>query len=272
MTGRAHPASRDIRPQRHAEPSGRASPRQIMVVAAAREIRDEEVVFVGMRLPLLGFAVAKATHAPRAVGLFENGVIRDTPPAGALITMGDPPNIAGAVMCTTLLEVMSHLQGGRVDVGFLGGAQVDRFGNLNTTWVEEGGRRVRLPGSGGAADIAALSRRTVVIMQHERRRFPERVAYLTSPGYGTGGPWRDEVGLVRGGPSRVITSLAVLGFDAGSGEMLLESVHPGVTVDDVRGQTGWNLRVAGPVGTTPEPSAEELAVLRRFDPDGTWTG
>ena len=242
-----------------------------MVVAASRQIRDGEIVFVGMRLPLLGFALAKATHAPRAIGLFENGVIRDTPPAGALITMGDPPNIAGAVMCTTLLDVMGHLQRGRADVGFLGGAQVDRFGNLNTTWVEEGGRRVRLPGSGGAADIAALSRRTVVIMQHERRRFPERVGYLTSPGFGTGGAWRREVGLVRGGPARVITSLAVLGFDPDSGEMVLESVHPGVTVDEVRAHTGWELRAPAQPPTTAEPSAEELAVLRRFDPDGTWT-
>jgi len=249
-----------------------ATRRQIMVVAAARQIRDAEIVFVGMRLPLLGFAVAKATHAPRAVGLFENGVIRDTPPAGALITMGDPPNIAGAVMCTTLLDVMSHLERGRVDVGFLGGAQVDRFGNLNTTWVEEGGRRVRLPGSGGAADIAALSRRTVVIMQHELRRFPERVGYLTSPGYGSGGAWRREAGLPRGGPARVITSLAVMGFDPASGEMVLESVHPGVTIGEVRAHTGWDLRAAARPDTTAVPTAEELAVLRRFDPDGAWTG
>lgn len=248
-----------------------ATRRQIMVVAASRQIHDGEIVFVGMRLPLLGFALAKATHAPRAIGLFENGVIRDTPPAGALITMGDPPNIAGAVMCTTLLEVMSHLQRGRVDVGFLGGAQVDRFGNLNTTWVEEGGRRVRLPGSGGAADIAALSRRTVIIMQHERRRFPEWVGYRTSPGYGTGGAWRRDAGLPRGGPARVITSLAVLGFDPESGEMVLESVHAGVTVDEVRAHTGWDLRTPPRPAVTADPSVEELAVLRRFDPDGTWT-
>jgi glutaconate CoA-transferase, subunit B len=252
--------------------AGAATRRQIMVVAAAREIRDGEVVFVGMRLPLLGFAVARATHAPRAIGLFENGVVRDSPPVGPLITMGDPPNIAGAVMCTTLLDVMGHLERGRVDVGFLGGAQVDRFGNLNTTWVDEGGRRVRLPGSGGAADIAALSRRTVVVMHHERRRFPERVGYLTSPGYGTGGRWREEAGLRRGGPARVITSLAVLGFDAGSREMVLESLHPGVTVDDVLAETGWPLRVPARPATTPEPAADELAVLRRFDPSGTWTG
>jgi glutaconate CoA-transferase subunit B len=249
-----------------------ATRRQIMVVAAAREIRDGEVVFVGMRLPLLGFALARALHAPRAIGLFENGVVRDSPPAGPIITMGDPPNIVGALACTTLLDVMGYLQRGRVHVGFLGGAQVDRFGNLNTTWVDQDGRRIRLPGSGGAADIASLAQRTVVIMQHERRRFPARVSYLTSPGYGTGPRWRHAVGLVRGGPARVITSLGVLGFDPESGEMVLESVHPGVTVEEVRAHTGWDLRVSPALRTTPAPTPEELEVLRRFDPEGIWTG
>jgi len=246
--------------------------RQVMVAAAAREIRDGEVVFVGMRLPLLGFALARALHAPNAVGLFENGVVRDTPPVAPIITMGDPPNIAGALACTTLLDVMGHLQRGRVDVGFLGGAEVDRFGNLNTTWAQDGERRVRLPGSGGAADIAALSRRTVVIMHHERRRFPERVRYLTSPGYGSGAGWREAAGLARGGPGRVITSLGVFGFDPGSREMVLESVHSEVTPEEVRAHTGWPVRVSPALHTTPEPSREELAALRRFDPDGMWTG
>jgi len=246
--------------------------RQVMVAAAAREIRDGEVVFVGMRLPLLGFALARALHAPNAVGLFENGVVRDTPPVAPIITMGDPPNIAGALACTTLLDVMGHLQRGRVDVGFLGGAEVDRFGNLNTTWAQDGERRVRLPGSGGAADIAALSRRTVVIMHHERRRFPERVRYLTSPGYGSGAGWREAAGLARGGPGRVITGLGVFGFDPASREMVLESVHAGVTLDEVRAHTGWPVRVSPVLQTTPEPSREELAGLRRFDPDGMWTG
>ncbi len=252
--------------------AGGATRRQVMVVAAAREIHDGEIVFVGMRLPLLGFALARALHAPRIIGLFENGVIRDTPPAAPIITMGDPPNIVGALSCTTLLDVMGHLQCGRVDVGFLGGAQVDRFGNLNTTWVEEGGRRTRLPGSGGAADIASLARRTVVIMQHERRRFPARVGYLTSPGYGTGGRWRQEAGLPGGGPARVITSLGVLGFDRDSGEMVLERVHPGVDVDEVQAHTGWELRVSPDLRTTPEPTPQELGALRQCDPDGTWTG
>lgn len=256
----------------HAASVSGATRRQVMVVAAAREIHDGEIVFVGMRLPLLGFALARALHAPRVVGLFENGVIRDTPPAGPLITMGDPPNIVGALACTTLADVMSHLECGRVDVGFLGGAQVDRFGNLNTTWVEDEGRRVRLPGSGGAADIASLARRTVILMPHERRRFPERVGYLTSPGYGTGGAWRQQVGLARGGPARVITSLAILGFDHESGEMVLESVHPGVTVDEVQDHTGWDLQASPSLGTTAEPTRDELAALKRFDPDGTWTG
>src|SRR5207302_1201282 len=163
---------------------------------------------------------------------------RTPPPAAPIITMGDPPNIAGALMCTTLVDVMSHLQRGRVDVGFLGGAEVDRFGNLNTTWAEDRGRRIRLPGSGGAADIAALARRTVVLVHHERRRFPERVRYLTSPGFGTGRGWRETVGLVRGGPGRVITSLGVFGFDPESGEMVLESLHPGVTLEELRAETG----------------------------------
>lgn len=253
-------------------PAGGVTRRQVMVAAAAREIRDGEVVFVGMRLPLLGFALARALHAPGAVGLFENGVVRDSPPLAPIITMGDPPNIAGALACTTLVEVMSHLQRGRVDVGFLGGAEVDRHGNLNTTWAEERGRRIRLPGSGGAADIAALARRTVVIMHHERRRFPERVRYLTSPGYGTGRGWRETVGLVRGGPARVISSLGVFGFDPASGEMVLESLHPGVAFEEIQAQTGWPVRTAPDLRETPEPTSEELGVIKRFDPDGMWTG
>jgi len=252
--------------------TGAITRRQVMVAAAAREIRDGEVVFVGMRLPLLGFALARALHAPRAVGLFENGVIRSSPPVAPIITMGDPPNIAGALMCTTLVDVMSHLQRGRVDVGFLGGAEVDRFGNLNTTWAEDRGRRIRLPGSGGAADIAALARRTVVLVHHERRRFPERVRYLTSPGFGTGRGWRETVGLSRGGPGRVITSLGMFGFDAESGEMVLESLHPGVTLEELRAETGWPVRAAPDLRETPGPTREELDAIRRFDPDGLWTG
>ncbi len=244
---------------------------ELMVAAAAREIGDGEVVFVGMRLPLLAFCLARSTHAPRAVGLFENGVVRDSPALAFLITMSDGPNVAGALWCTAMRDIMALLQAGRVDLGFIGGAQIDRYGNLNTSYVGAPGAATRLPGSGGGGDIASLSRRHVVIMAHERRRFVERVDYVTSPGFGDGGDWRSRVGLPGGGPAAVITTLGLFRFDPASREMVLASVHPGVSVEDVRAQTGWPLATAPVVTTTPAPTAAELAVIRRFDPEGFWT-
>ncbi len=245
---------------------------ELMVAAAAREIQDGEVVFVGMRLPLLAFCLARSTHAPTAVGLFENGVIRDSPALAFLVTMSDGPNVTGAVWCTEMREVMGLMQAGRVTLGFIGGAQIDRFGNLNTTYVGGEGRTVRLPGSGGAPDIASLARRHVVVMAHERRRFVERVDYVTSPGHGTGGDWRARTGLPGGGPSAVITTLGLFRFDPVTREMVLASVHPQATVDEIRAQTGWPLRVAAGLDVTPPPTSRELAMIRRFDPDGFWTG
>lgn len=242
-----------------------------MVVAAAREIRDGERVFVGMRLPLLGFAVAKELHAPAAVGIFENGVIRDWPALESIFTMSDPPNVARALCCGGLIDVMSLLQSGRVELGFIGGAEVDRFGNLNTHWVEENGKKIRLPGSGGAADIATLAGRCIIIMNHERRRFPPRVHFVTSPGYGEGGDWRERNRLAGGGPSRVITSLGIFSFDPVMREMVLSSFHPGFTVEEIQKETGWPLRVSPDVGETPPPSADELMAVRKYDPKGVWT-
>jgi glutaconate CoA-transferase subunit B len=236
--------------------------RELMVVAAAREIRDREVVFVGMRLPLLGFALAKATHAPQAVGLFENGVIRDRPAESFIYTMGDPPNIAGAVACLGLIEVMSLLQQGRVDVGFLGGAEIDPDGNLNTTQTRPGGRLVRLPGSGGAGDIASFAGRTILLMEHEPRRFREHVAYITSPGH--------YPGRRRGGPATLITTLGV--FDLRGGRFGVQTLHPGVTAAAVRQATGFPLQVADDVPATVPPSPEELAYIHQADPHGFWTG
>ena len=258
---------------------------ELMVAAAAREIRDGEVVFVGMRLPLIAFVVAKKTHAPNAIGLFENGVVRSTPAPELIYTMADPPNLLGATQCLDMLGVMSLLQSGRVDLGFLGAAEVDRFGNLNSTQV--GGERgrdaratagedagatkiVRLPGSGGACDIACLAKRFVVLMEHSNRRLPERVSYITSPGNGEGAGWRTRVGLPRGGPAAVITTKAVLRFGE-NGEAYLASTHPGVTVDDVVANTGWKLRVAGEVSETVPPSAAELGAIREYDKKGFWT-
>ena len=278
---------------------------ELMVAAAAREIRDREVVFVGMRLPLIAFVVAKMTHAPNAVGLFENGVIRATPAAELIYTMADPPNILGATQCFDMLSVMSLLQSGRVHLGFLGAAEVDRFGNLNSSQVggvsrtfvgghglsraDNGantngalapganGERpmaksgvTRLPGSGGACDIASLAQRFVVLLEHSKRRLPQRVSYVTSPGYGDGLGWRERVGLPRGGPSAVITTKCVLRF-SNDGEAFLSTVHPGVSVDDVVANTGWKLRVADNVTDTPPPSEAELRAIREYDAQGFWT-
>jgi len=243
---------------------------ELMVATAAREIRDGEVVFVGMRLPLIAFVVAKKTHAPKAIGLFENGVIRSTPAPELIYTMADPPNIQGATQCLDMLGVMSLLQSGRVHLGFLGAAEVDRFGNLNSTEVQGPNGAVRLPGSGGACDIASLAHRFVVLLEHSKQRLPERVSYLTSPGNGDGHDWRRRVGLLRGGPSAVITTKAVLRFGE-DGEAFLASVHPGVGMDDVLESTGWPLRCAKQVNETAEPSALELQAIREYDKEGFWT-
>lgn len=246
---------------------------QLMVTAAAREIRDGDVVFVGMRLPLLGFQLAKNTHAPQAVGVYELGIIRDTAVPEPILTMGDLPTLYQAQWLADTADLMGLLQQGLVDVSFIGGAQVDRYGNLNTTYVGDlDGRFTRLPGSGGACDLASLAQRHIIIMKHEKRRFVETVDYITSPGYGRGGNWRGEVGLPRGGPSAVITTLGVLRFEPGSNEMVLTAVHPGVTAADVRANTGWRLKIAADLATTPAPTAAELALIRQYDPQGFWTG
>jgi glutaconate CoA-transferase subunit B len=244
---------------------------ELMVAAAALEIRDGEMVFVGMRLPLLAFLVAKRTHAPNAIGLFENGVVRETPAPELLYTMADPPNLLGATQLGQMLDVMGLLQQGVVDVGFLGAAEVDRFGNLNSTWARSGSEDIRLPGSGGACDIACLAQRTVVVLDHARHRLVERVTYVTSPGYGTGNNWRRTQGLpARSGPSAVITTLGVLRFGSDR-EAFLASVHPGVQVEEVLANTGWALRVADALVETPAPQEAELAAMRELDPHGFWT-
>jgi glutaconate CoA-transferase, subunit B len=247
------------------------TPAELMVTAAAREIRDGETVFVGMRLPLIAFMLAKQTHAPSAIGLFEAGLERDRAALEMLYTMADPPNIVGACRATGLWEVMSHLQRGEVDLGFIGGAEVDRHGNLNTSSIGDPLHpQVKLPGSGGAADIAALSRRFVTVMQHERRRLRERIDFVTSPGFGDGPGWRSRVGLTGGGPSALITTLAV--FDFRHEVATLRSYHPFTSVLEIEQRTGWTLGDVGEAAPTPVPTRDELAIIRTYDPAGFWTG
>lgn len=249
------------------------SPQELMVAVAAREIADGELVFVGMRLPVLAFAVARSTHAPTALGLYEVGLMRAAPPEAFLGTMGDPPNVAGALWATRMSNVMALLAQGLVDLGFIGGAEVDRFGNLNTSYIgDHMAPTVKLPGSGGGADIAILARRWVTLMSHERRRLVERVSYVTSPGNGDGTPgWRVRNGLPGGGPSAIVTTLGVFRFPPGGGEAFLASVHPGHSAAEIRAETGWELKVAPDLTETLAPTARELEQIRLFDPSGFWT-
>jgi glutaconate CoA-transferase, subunit B len=246
---------------------------ELMVAVAAREISDGDLVFVGMRLPILAFGVARNTHAPNARGLFELGLMRDQPARSFLATMGDPPNVVSALWATRMSNTMALMAQGEVDLGFIGGAEVDRFGNLNTSYVGDPSRpAVKLPGSGGGADIAILSRRWVTLMSHERRRLVDRVSFVTSPGYGDGSPrWRERNGLRGGGPAAVVTTRCVLRFPPEGGEAYLASVHPGVTQEQVQAETGWPLETAPDVVETPAPSDAELTWIRRLDPDGHWT-
>ncbi len=243
-----------------------------MVACAARELADGDVVFVGMRLPLLAFALAKATHAPAALGLFENGVMRDTAPRGRTVTMSDPANLDGALWTGPMRTVMALLGAGRVDAGFLGGAQIDRHANLNTTRIGTA-PAVRLPGSGGGCDIASAARRLLVVMAHEPRRFVERVDHLTSPGYGDGPGWRERVGLPACASVTLITTRAVFRATEATGAFGLVSLHPGETLPGVVAATAWAWPEASgaAVAETEQPGADTLSALRSLDPDQVWT-
>jgi glutaconate CoA-transferase subunit B len=239
---------------------------ELMVIEAARALRDGDCVFVGIGLPNLACNLAKRLHAPSLQMVYESGVFGADPERQAL-SIGDPCLVTGAASVTSLSDVfLFFLQRGHIDVGFLGGAQVDRRGNLNTTAIGGYSRpAVRLPGSGGASDIATLAKRVFIIGRQTRRTFVERVEFVTSAGYLEGGA--RPAGAPGQGPQLVVTDLGVYHFV--NGEMALTSLHPDVTADEVRSHTGWDIVVPDNVRTTPEPSPEELRVLREdLDPKG----
>ena len=187
-----------------------------------------------------------------------------------LYTMGDPPNQLNAAWTTGLIPVMSQLQRGRVDAGFIGGAEVDRFGNVNTSYIGDFAKpTIKLPGSGGAADIAAMSKRFLVIINHEKRRLVEKVDYITSPGFLGGGEERAKAGL-QGGPCAIITDRAILRPHGPDNEMHLASIHEGHSVEEVRENTGWDLKILPQLVETPPPSREEMAALHEIDKEGFW--
>src|SRR5919205_1187187 len=209
------------------------TPAEMMTAVAARELRDGEVVFVGIGLPNLACNLARATHAPNLVLIYESGAI-GAMPERLPVSIGDPALVTGSLMVSSMADVFqSLLQNGRIEVGFLGGAQIDRFGNINTTVVGEYGHpKVRLPGSGGAAEIAIHARRTLVIARLDRRAFPERVDFITSPGQCSKGRRRSEYGMPGAGTTRVITDKAILEADQNTGELVLAALYPGVDMGE----------------------------------------
>jgi len=237
--------------------------REMMIVAAARETNDGDKVLVGVGLPMIAASLAQKTRAPNLILMFEPGII-DAKLVRLPKAVGDPSIVAGSASIIGLYDMFAYyLGGGLVDVGFLGAAQVDRYGNINTTVVGDYEKpKVRLPGSGGANDIASLAKKLIIIMPHERRNFAERVDFITSPGFLSGYSKRQEVGLSGGGPKTLITDKAVFGFDAESKEMILKTRHPKVTLEEIQEAIPWKLKLAEDVHETEPPTEEEIWILR----------
>jgi glutaconate CoA-transferase subunit B len=245
------------------------TPAEMMAAVAARELRDGEVVFVGIGLPNLACNLARATHAPNLVLIYESGAVGALPER-LPVSIGDPSLVTGSLMVCGMADVFQCLlQNGRIQVGFLGGAQIDRYGNINTTVVGAYAHpEVRLPGSGGAAEIAIHAQRTVVISRLSRRAFPETVDFVTSPGHRAHGHSRRELGMPGAGPVKVVTDKAILEADQTSGELVLAALYPGVTAEEVHGGVGWPLRHRPTVGNVAAPTDQELHLLRQvLDPD-----
>jgi glutaconate CoA-transferase subunit B len=249
--------------------TGAWTPAEMMIVASSRQLAGERVCFVGVGPPNIACNLARRTVAPDLELVYESGVFGAVP-ARLPLSIGDPTLVTGAALVTNQFELFAYyLQAGLIDVGFLGASQIDRYGNINTTVIGEYERpKVRLPGSGGACEIAINAKKVFVIMPQSRRSFVERIDFTTSPGH-LGGKRPDGWGA---GPSVVVTNLAVYRFDESSGEMEVASLHPGVTAQDVRDNTEWEIGVPGDVPATAEPTGEELRLIRQeLDPEGAYT-
>jgi glutaconate CoA-transferase subunit B len=241
---------------------------ELLTINAARLLRDGDVVFVGVGLPNLACNLARNTHAPNLVMIYEAGVI-GAQPARLPLSIGDPTLVSGATSVCSMYDIFAfYLQRGLVDVGFLGGAQIDRYCNINATVVGDyASPKVRLPGSGGSMEIAAWANRCYIITPHQIRRFPEKVHFRTSAGFLDGKAQRDAAGLRGAGPQAVVTDLGILEPDQ-DGELVLTALHPQKTVEQVRQNTGWDIKVAPKLSVTENPSDEELRILRsELDPD-----
>jgi len=249
------------------------TPSELMVIVAARELKDSESVLVGVGIPNLAANLAMRLQAPHLNLVYESGAVGSNPTRMPL-SIGDPCLVTGAKsVCSMYEQFAYYLQGGRIDVGFLGGAQIDKYGNINSTVIGSYKTpKVRLPGSGGACDIASNVKKIIVITPHEKRRFVEKVDFRTSPGFLDGKQSWKGLKLQGGGPYAVITDLCTMKFDESTGEMTLVSLHPGVTLEKVQENTPWKLKTSEKIAQTPAPTEKELTVVRALDPDRTYLG
>ncbi len=241
-------------------------PTELMALVAARQIIDGEIVFIGTGVPLIAGLLAKFTHAPNITLVFETGII-GSQPLRTVLFIDDNPCHDGALSITNLCRIFSDQQRGYYDLGMLGAAQIDRYGNVNTTVIGDYDQpRVRLPGSGGGNDIGSSARRLVIMAKLERRRFVSKLDHLTTPGYLNGGQSRMEAGLMGGGPIAVITDKCIFGFDEITKEIVLDSIHQDVTVEEVKREISWELKVPSQPKVTELPTEEEIELLRLLDP------
>ncbi|MEW6241518.1 MAG: CoA-transferase [Chloroflexota bacterium] len=244
---------------------------ELMIVNAARLLRDGDVVFVGVGQPNLACNLAKRTHAPNLTMIYEAGVI-GAEPARLPLSIGDPTLVSGALSVCSMYDIFTlYLQRGNVDVGFMGGAQIDKYGNINATVIGDYAHpKVRLPGSGGSQEIAAWANRCYIMTPHQKRRFPERCDFRTSVGELDGRGERKQIGLRGGGMQAVVTDLGILEPDE-TGELILTALHPGKTVEQAKENTGWDLKSAAQVRTTEPVTERELRILREeLDPTGIY--
>ncbi len=241
---------------------------EMLSVMSGRLLTDGQTVFAGVGIPLLAATLAQRIHGPGITILFEGGTL------GPFVVPGELPASTNEQRCTrranmllSITDVLLLLQRGYVDVGFMGGAQIDRYGNLNSSFIgSPENPSVRLPGTGGGNDISSLTQ-MIVAIKHEKRRFVEKVDFVTSPGFLNGNSTRHDTGLISGGMYRVVTDLAIMGFDEMTKSMKVEALHPKVTAEEVRDNTGFDILIDENVGVTKAPSDEELSVLRHLDPD-----
>ncbi len=247
---------------------------ELLICLASRVMEDGTTAFIGTGIPMLAASLAQAMHAPNLVAVFEfggTGAILEKLP----LAVGDMRTYNKALHASGICDIMETSQRGFIEYGFLGGAQIDPYGNLNSTAIGDVLKpKVRLPGSGGGNDVGSCSWRTIAIMPHDKRRFVEKVDFITTPGFLAGPGAREEAGLPGGtGPYRVVTSLAVMGYDDETKRMKLLSTNPGVTVEQVIEHTGFELLMADRIETNPPPADKELKILReKVDPDGLYRG